>query len=160
MSEKFEIRSIGTIHTPFQSASEAPIQGPHRPESEGRIEVLAGYADGLDDLDGFDCAWVLWYCHQSGEPSMKVVPFMDTRERGLFATRAPARPNPVALSVVGIVRREDNVLVVSGVDMVDGTPLLDLKPYIPGVDSRPQCRKDGWIGGRKMDRRGDGRFGT
>ncbi|MFO8056247.1 MAG: tRNA (N6-threonylcarbamoyladenosine(37)-N6)-methyltransferase TrmO [bacterium] len=160
MSEKFEIGSIGIIHTPFASASEAPIQGPHQPASEGRIEVFAEFADGLDDLDGFDCAWVVWYCHRAGRPSMKVVPYMDTEERGLFATRAPARPNPIALSVVGIVRREENVLVVSGVDMLDGTPLLDLKPYIPGVDSRPSCQKDGWIRGREMGRKGDDRFGA
>ncbi len=160
MPEKFEIRPIGTIYTPFKSSSDAPIQGPHQPESEGRIELFPQYAEGLLDLDGFDCAWVLWYCHRAGSPSMKVVPFMDTEERGLFSTRAPARPNPIALSVVSVIRREDNVLVVSGVDMIDGTPLLDLKPYIPGVDSMSKCQKDGWIGGRKMGRKGDDRFSS
>ena len=158
MAMKIELMPIGIIHSPYEEPSQAPIQAARAKEVEARIEVFAEYADGLDDLEGFDCVWVIWYCHRAKAWSAKVVPYLDTEERGVFATRAPSRPNSIAFSAVKLIRRQGNQLVIQGVDMIDGSPLLDLKPYIHSIDSRPDCKRDGWIAKRRMDRTADDRF--
>ncbi|HUT53905.1 MAG TPA: tRNA (N6-threonylcarbamoyladenosine(37)-N6)-methyltransferase TrmO [bacterium] len=156
--EKIELTPIGVIHSPFREPGETPIQAAHSGGAEATVEIYEKYAEGLDDLDGFDCIWILWYSHRAGPSPLKVVPYMDTRQRGVFATRAPSRPNPIGLSRVRLKRREHNKLVVSGVDMIEGTPVLDLKPYISAIDASPGCERDGWLAGRNMKKRADNRF--
>jgi len=158
MAMKIELTPIGVIHSPCKEPEQAPIQAARSREMEARIEVFPDYAKGLDDLLGFECIWVIYYCHRARPWSPKVVPYMDTEQRGVFATRSPSRPNALAISAVRLLRREGNALVIRGVDMIDQSPLLDLKPYIPSIDSRPECVRNGWIGKRRMDRKADDRF--
>jgi len=126
----------------------------------GTVEVLEAYRDGLADLDGFSHIVLLYHLHLSEGYKLRVVPFMDTVERGLFATRAPKRPNAIGLSVVQLDRIEDGILHVQNVDIVDGTPLLDIKPYVPEFDSPGEIRT-GWLEEVRrtvLDRRADDRF--
>ncbi len=141
----FQVSPIGIIHSPFTEANGTPIQPVFATDAQGTVEVFEPFAEGLADLDGFDRIWLLYWCHRANEPTMRVVPYRDTRERGLFATRAPSRPNPIGLSCVRLLRVEGNVLHVTGLDVLDGTPLLDIKPYVPSFDSFPGNR-EGWLG--------------
>jgi tRNA-Thr(GGU) m(6)t(6)A37 methyltransferase TsaA len=155
-------RPIGRVRSPFKEREGAPIQGAFAPEAKGAIEVLPEFAEGLADLDGFSHIWVLYHFHLSGGFKLKVVPFMDDVERGLFSTRAPRRPNPIGLSLVRLLGVEGNVLRIAEVDMLDGTPVLDIKPYSPEIDGRPEVRC-GWLDGvdpdtRRRRSRADGRF--
>jgi tRNA-Thr(GGU) m(6)t(6)A37 methyltransferase TsaA len=106
--------------------------------------VLPDYAEGLEDLEGFSHIFLLYIFHDSSGYALRVRPFLDDREHGLFATRHPCRPNPIGLSVVGLKRRRANVLEVEGIDVLDGTPLLDIKPYVPEFDLRAGARS-GWL---------------
>jgi len=108
------------------------------------VEVLPRYQAGLRDLDGFSHIVLLCYLHKATGCRLEVVPFLDTQPRGLFATRAPARPNPIGLSVVRLTGIAGNVLSVEDVDILDGTPLLDIKPYVPEFDERGPVRL-GWL---------------
>jgi len=143
---KFEFKPIGTIHTPYKRASETPIQSRMSKEI-GCIEIFEEYAEGLDGIEGFSHIMLLYVFHKRTGYSLKVIPFLDNEEKGVFATRAPARPNQVGLSVVELLGRKGNVLTVKGVDMIDGTPLLDIKPYIPPFDVREKVRI-GWLEGK------------
>ena len=138
---------IGVIRTPFTRQEQTPIQ-PYRSREAGRVEVLPEFAAGLQGLEGFSHIILLYLFHKS-EPghSLTVTPFLDKEPKGLFATRYPRRPNPVGLSVVELVRREEQVLHVAGIDVLDGTPLLDIKPYVPAFDAYPEARH-GWLEGR------------
>jgi tRNA-Thr(GGU) m(6)t(6)A37 methyltransferase TsaA len=133
---------IGIIHSPFIDKSQTPIQA-SRSQARGVVEVYPEYAEGLQDLEGFSHIFLLYTFHESSGYSLLVKPFLDDQLRGLFATRYPARPNPIGLSVVKLISRKGNSLEVEGVDMLDGTPLLDIKPYIPDFDVRSNTR-DGW----------------
>ena len=129
------MRPIGVIHTPFPRGRGTPIQGVLQPDSEGTIEVFPEYTAGLADLAGFSHIHVVYAFHRSEGFDLEIVPYMDTRKRGLFSTRAPRRPNPIGMTVVRLIAVEGRILHVSGVDMIDGTPLLDIKPYIPAIDA-------------------------
>lgn len=142
---------IGIIHTPFREPAGTPIQPVYADGAEGTVEVFAPFIDGLADLEGFDRIWLIYWCDRAATPKMRVVPYRDTRERGLFATRAPARPNPIGLSCVRLLRVEKHVLHVGDLDILDGTPLLDIKPYVPTFDSFPSIRS-GWLGERRTER--------
>ncbi len=146
MSEnnRIEYKPIGIIRTPFEKPEGTPIQPSGGAGEEGTIEVFEEYADGLEDIGGFSHLIVLYHFHLAKPYSPKVKPFLENRERGLFATRAPARPNPIGLSVVRLVRVEKNMLRVNEVDIVDGTPLLDIKPFVPDFDMRETVRC-GWL---------------
>ena len=162
MSELLTISytSIGIIHTPFDHPQGMPIQAAYAPEIRGVVEVDPKYTAGLKDLDGFSHVILLYHFHQSGGLKLRVKPFLDDEERGIFAVRAPRRPNPIGLSVVQLERIEDNVLYVRGVDMLDSTPLLDIKPFVPAFDTREEVRV-GWLAGRESagrQVRADGRF--
>ncbi len=133
---------IGVIHSPFVDKREAPIQ-PTRSQAIGRVELFPEFADGLQDLDGFSHIILLYLFDRSSGYSLRVKPFLDDHERGLFATRYLARPNPIGLSIVRLLSQEANTLVIEGVDVLDGTPLLDLKPYVPDFDAHPGART-GW----------------
>ena len=141
-----EIVPIGKIHTPFQSKSDTPIQ-PFRSEAVGRVEISEEYAEGLSDTEGFSHLILLYHFHKSTGYQLMVKPFLDDQPRGLFATRYPARPNQIGLSVVKLLRREGNILFVEGIDVLDGTPLLDIKPYVPEFAANDPIRK-GWLDGK------------
>ena len=138
------LEPIGLVRSPFAEREGAPIQGAFAPDAEGTIEIYEQYAEGLADLDGFSHIWLIYQFHLSTDYKLRVVPFMDDRERGLFSTRAPRRPNPIGLSLVRLLRVEGRILHVAGIDVVDGTPVLDIKPYSPEIDSRPDARC-GWL---------------
>lgn len=131
---KIEFKSIGTIHTPFQRAQGTPIQPIKGKRIKGWIEVDAAYVDGLKDLDGFDRIWLLFWCHRAADVKLHVKPYMDDTLRGLFSTRAPSRPNAIGLSCVKLLSVNGNRLEIEDIDMLDGTPLLDIKPYVSKFD--------------------------
>ena len=137
-------KPIGIIHTPHKEQNGTPIQPRFSKDVEGTIEIYPEYTEGLSDLDGFERIWLIFWLHMGGEPKMKVIPYRDTVERGLFATRAPSRPNPIGQSCVKLLRVEGTPLHVAELDMLDGTPLLDIKPYSPEFDNYPDARY-GWL---------------
>jgi len=154
-------RPIGVIESPFSDPKGMPIQPTGEGAARGRAILDPQFAPGLADLSGFSHVILLYHFHRSPGPRLSVTPFLDDTPRGVFATRAPARPNPIGLSVVRLVSVEENVLVLDEVDVLDGTPLLDVKPYVPDFDSRPGATS-GWLEGRGRKARthkADGRFG-
>ena len=153
------IHPIGIIRSPHVRSAGTPIQPTFARDATGEVIVDERFAAGLEDLDGFDRIWLLFHLHRARPFNLKVVPFWDTVERGLFSTRAPSRPNPVGISAVELLSREGNVLHVRGLDILDGTPLIDIKPYVPKFDSYPSSRA-GWIDTRKeQPNPADDRFG-
>lgn len=141
------IRPIGIIHTPFRQSQGTPIQSSVAGGSEGIVELMPEFATGLRDLAGFDRVWLLYLFHRSQDAQLMVRPYLDSQERGVFATRSPARPNGIGMSAVRLLAVEDNRLHVADVDMLDGTPLLDIKPYVPAFDHFPVTRI-GWYEGK------------
>jgi tRNA-Thr(GGU) m(6)t(6)A37 methyltransferase TsaA len=142
---KLEYRPIGIIHSPFDTPQGTPIQPTGAKGSAGHIEIFPDFIPGLADLAGFSHIYILYHFHLSRKYSLRVKPFLDDQERGLFATRAPSRPNPIGLSVVRLIDIADGRLEIQNVDVVDGTPLLDIKPYVPEFDVH-QVERIGWIG--------------
>jgi len=138
------IRPIGVLRTPHTRAAETPIQPTFAEGVQGRAEILPAYAEGLQDLEGFSHIWLFYWFHKAGPPRLIVQPFLQDAEHGVFATRAPTRPNPIGLSLVRLVRREGCVLHFEDVDVLDGKPLLDIKPYVPRFDYRTDVRT-GWL---------------
>jgi len=139
---------IGVIRTPFATKDDAPIQGAFHPEFEGTVELSAEFAEGLADIDGFTHLILLYEFDRAAPVQMRRQTFLGDEPHGLFATRHPARPNPIGLTVVTLLRREGRVLTVGGIDVLDNTPLLDIKPYIPRFDSFPGA-SEGWLAGRQ-----------
>jgi tRNA-Thr(GGU) m(6)t(6)A37 methyltransferase TsaA len=155
-----ELKPIGIIHTLFTKPEGMPIQPTGAAGIRGTIELFDEYHAGLKDLEGFSHIILLYHFHRSQGFNLQVVPFMDSELRGLFATRAPKRPNPIGISVVQLDKIANNVLHIQNVDILDGTPLLDIKPYVPEFDS-PQDVRTGWLGqaGKIVsDRKSDDRF--
>ena len=140
-------RPIGLIRSPFTRKDQTPIQ-PYRSQAAGQVMLLPDYEGGLDGLEDFSHVILLYFFHNA-EPGydLVVTPYLDSEPHGLFATRYPRRPNPIGLSVVRLVRREGHVLHVDGIDVLDGTPLLDIKPYVPPFDAFPEATM-GWLEGR------------
>lgn len=136
-------RPIGVIHSEHQEAAKTPIQPVFARGVPGRVEVNPEFEKGLSDLEGFSHIILLYHFDRAGPLRLMVKPFLDDQERGVFATRAPSRPNPIGLSIVRLVRREGAVLFIEDVDIFDGTPLLDIKPYIPRFDLWDEVR-GGW----------------
>jgi tRNA-Thr(GGU) m(6)t(6)A37 methyltransferase TsaA len=136
-------RPIGVIRSRHTAAERTPIQPAFAQGCEGRAEILPEFAAGLEGLDGFSHIHLIYHLHRAGPPRLRVRPFLKDAEMGVFATRAPCRPNAIGLSVVELVRREGNVLHLEGVDILDGTPLLDIKPYAARFD-RVEGTRDGW----------------
>lgn len=135
---------IGVFHTPHKNPKGTPIQPTAAKGTEGQIEIYSEYTPGLLDLEMFSHIIVLYYFHLTKEGELLVKPFMDNKQHGVFATRASARPNPIGLSILELSKIEGNILYVRDVDIVDGTPLLDIKPYVPDFDSRKDVRT-GWL---------------
>jgi tRNA-Thr(GGU) m(6)t(6)A37 methyltransferase TsaA len=141
---KIEFAPIGIIHSPFTELEGMPIQPAGAAGIKGTVEVFKDFHSGLKDLDGFSHIILLYLFHCSRGFNLHVVPFLDSTPRGLFATRAPKRPNPIGLSIVQLDKIEDNVLHIKNVDILDGTPLLDIKPYVPEFDVQQEVRA-GWL---------------
>lgn len=162
-SKKFNevvMRPIGVIRSPFKSLADMPIQPVGEASAAGRVVVEPAFTEGLQDLDGFSHVILIYHLHQVAKTELTVVPFLDSSPRGVFATRAPTRPNPIGLSVVALEKIEGATLHVADLDVLDGTPLFDLKPYVPEFDHRPNVRV-GWLEGAFGDagsRRSDDRF--
>jgi len=153
-------RAIGVIHTPFKEPKGTPIQPAGAEGVRGTVEVFPEYTDGLKGIDGFSHIILIYHFHLSTGWRLEVRPFMDDNVHGIFATRAPARPNPIGMSVVRLAEVKGNVLSVLDVDIVDGTPLLDIRPYVPEFDVR-EVESIGWLD-RNVEKlpasRDDGRF--
>ena len=143
---EFMMKPIGVIHSPFTDKAQTPIQ-PTRSQAVGWVKVYPEFAEGLRGLEGFSHIILLYAFHQSNGYTLQVQPFLDDRLQGLFATRYPCRPNPIGLSIVRLLARRENILEIEGVDMLNGTPLLDIKPYVPDFDVRTEV-KTGWYAQR------------
>lgn len=157
---KIEYSPIGIIHSPFKKPENMPIQPAGAEGIKGRVEIFEDFQDGLKDLAGFSHIILLYHFHRSRGFNLQVVPFMDPELRGVFATRAPRRPNSIGLSVVRLDRIEGRVLYIRNVDVIDGTPLLDIKPYVPALDAGGKIRT-GWLAQAGKTVKGwksDGRF--
>ncbi len=138
-----ELKFIGIANTPFKTIENMPLQGSGLSDAEGVLEINKEYEEGLVDLEGFSHCYVLFYLHKSGDYKLMVTPFLDKKPHGLFATRVPCRPNQIGLSIVRIRKREGNKLFVSEIDLLDGTPILDIKPYISQFDEI-KSERNGW----------------
>lgn len=158
--DKLCYRPIGIIHSPFKSCKGTPIQPGGAIGVKAEVEIFSEYVDGLQDLGGFSHIILLYHCHLSRAYKLKVKPFLDDTEHGLFATRAPARPNPIGMSLVRLMGIENAILFVQDIDIVDQTPLLDIKPFVPDFDVR-KATKTGWLenkGANVEKLSDDGRF--
>jgi len=153
-------KPIGIIHTPFKQPKGTPIQPISAKGVKGYIEVFPEYAKGLKDIEGFSHIFLIYHFHLVKGSSLVVKPYMDKELRGIFATRAPCRPNPIGISVVRLIKVVGNILHIQDVDIVDGTPLLDIKPYVPAFDIR-EVERIGWLErviSKVRVTRDDGRF--
>lgn len=151
---------IGIVHSPFHFPEGTPIQPVAAKDIHATIEIFQEYSPGLADLDGFSHIIILFHLHQAKSKSLLVTPFLDTEPHGVFATRSPGRPNPIGMSVVRLDKIENNLLFVKDIDILDDSPVLDIKPYIPEFDIH-EVSKSGWIEKNlhKLDnQRDDGRF--
>ncbi|MEX2737755.1 MAG: tRNA (N6-threonylcarbamoyladenosine(37)-N6)-methyltransferase TrmO [Candidatus Wukongarchaeota archaeon] len=140
-----QYKPIGIINSPFKEPKGMPIQPVRAKGVSGTVELQPEYKEGLKDLEGFSHIMLIYHFHLSEGYSLKVKPFLDDTLRGLFATRAPKRPNPIGVSVVRLEKIEGTTLYISNVDIVDGTPLLDIKPYVPEFDKSEEKVRIGWL---------------
>jgi tRNA-Thr(GGU) m(6)t(6)A37 methyltransferase TsaA len=157
---KIQYTPIGIIHTPFTDSEGMPIQPTGAVGVQGSVEVYPDFQRGLKDLEGFSHIILLYHFHRSHGFDLHLVPFMDSELRGLYATRAPKRPNPIGLSIVQLAGIKAGVLSIRNVDILDKTPLLDIKPYVPQFDS-PKNVRTGWFEKSEItvsDRKSDNRF--
>ncbi len=141
---EIKLKAIGVIHSPFKKMEGMPIQ-PTRSDAIGTVEVFKEFAQGLKDIEGFSHIILLYPFNKSKNYNLLAKPFLDNRLRGIFATRAPARPNPIGLSVVKLLKVDDNNLIVEGIDVLDKTPLIDIKPYVPMFEPKQEDIKIGWL---------------
>jgi len=135
---------IGIAESPFKKIENMPIQPRGAKDIEGRIRIYDPYVEGLRDLDGFSHIYLLYHFHKVSKTALVVTPFMDTVERGVFSTRSPLRPNHIGLSVVELCSVDKGVLTIKGIDLLDKTPVLDVKPYIDKFD-RVESSRSGWM---------------
>jgi tRNA-Thr(GGU) m(6)t(6)A37 methyltransferase TsaA len=158
--EEVVYKPIGVVHSPFKMPQDVPIQSVAAEGVMGRVEVAREYVEGLRDVEGFSHLILIYHCHLAQKYSLLVRPFLDERLHGVFSTRAPSRPNPVGVSVVRLTKIEKYILHIQDVDIIDGTPLLDIKPFVPDFDQR-KAERIGWLT-KKVDKlhsgRDDGRF--
>jgi tRNA-Thr(GGU) m(6)t(6)A37 methyltransferase TsaA len=150
------METIGVIRTPYQTKADCPIQPLYTSGMLGRVEVLAQYAEGLKDIETFSHLHLLYLFDRAGAISLVRATFLDDTPHGIFASRHPCRPSGIGLSIVKLVRREGNVLIVEGADMLDETPLIDIKPYIPQYDAIPSA-STGWTANKPWRQKPEGR---
>jgi tRNA-Thr(GGU) m(6)t(6)A37 methyltransferase TsaA len=157
---EIKYKPIGIIHSPFKEPKGTPIQPSGAKGINGTVEIFPDYAEGLKDLEGFSHIILIYHFHLSKKASLKVKPYLDDEVHGVFAMRGPSRPNPIGISTVHLLRIEGTILHIQDVDIVDGTPLLDIKPYVPEFDRR-EVQRTGWLE-KKVQKLGitkdDGRF--
>jgi tRNA (adenine37-N6)-methyltransferase len=142
-AQEIELSPIGIIHSPFREKEGMPLQSV-RSQEVGILQVFREYELGLQDIEGFTHLIILYYFHQEPETGLLVKSYLEESVHGVFATRSPKRPNHIGISTVELIGREGNLLRVSGIDVLDGTPLLDIKPYVPRIDDRAEARS-GWL---------------
>jgi tRNA-Thr(GGU) m(6)t(6)A37 methyltransferase TsaA len=160
MPSEIKFSPIGIIHSPHKDVKGMPIQSSGAKGIRGTVEVRKKYAGGLKDLDGFEYVILLYHFHLSKGHALEVKPFLDNSLRGVFSTRAPKRPNAIGMSIVRLLRVEGNALHIEDVDILDGTPLLDIKPYAPEFDVR-KTKAIGWLSRKAVKavtKKADGRF--
>lgn len=148
--------AIGTIRTPYKTKPDCPIQPLYTSGVSGRVEVFEQYAEGLKDIETFSHIYLLYLFDRADSISLVRATFLDDIPRGIYASRHPCRPNGIGMSIVKLVRRDGAVLIVEGTDMLDGTPLLDIKPYIPKYDAIPSA-SEGWTADRPWREKPEGR---
>ena len=141
---RIELTPIGIIHTPYTEPKDMPIQGRFKDDVEGWLELKEEYVPGLRDLDGFSHLIIIYHFHRSDREEMQGQPYLEDESHGIFAIRSPHRPNHLGLSIVRLQRIEGNRIHFTEVDMLDGTPLLDIKPYVEHFDRREGV-KSGWV---------------
>ena len=146
-NNSIQYHPIGVIHSPFESLVGMPIQPSGADGVRGKIILDNQFMAGLQDLEGFSHLILLYHFHRSPDSSLVVQPFLDDIPHGVFATRAPRRPNPIGLSVVRLISVQSNIVEIENVDILNGTPLLDIKPYIPIIDQSENARI-GWLEGK------------
>jgi len=145
-TDKIKFEPVGIIHSPYKRMKDIPCQG-YRSKKIGKIEVYKKYEEGLKDVEGFSHLIILYLFHKAKTFSLKAKPFLDDKPKGIFAIRSPYRPNHIGISVVKLLERKGNILKVGEIDVLDGTPLLDIKPYVPKFDIRENVRF-GWLEGK------------
>lgn len=148
MNKKFEIEQIGTIYTPYKTKGECPIQGYINPKVKGQIKLFPEYIEGLDTIESFSHIILFYIFDKAGEIKLSRSTFLDDAPHGIFSSRHPCRPNSIGISIVKLDKRNENILVVSGIDILDGTPLIDIKPYVPRFDYFCDAN-NGWIETKK-----------
>lgn len=153
---EYQVSAVGVIHTPYTTKEEAPIQGNFHPDAIGTVEVFAEFSEGLLDIELFSHLVLLYHFDRASDVELVRHPFLDDTPHGIFATRHPCRPNGIGLSIVKLLRREGNVLHVSGIDVLNGTPLLDIKPYVTRFDCFPKA-SEGWFAGKEKREKPPGR---
>jgi tRNA-Thr(GGU) m(6)t(6)A37 methyltransferase TsaA len=159
-NKSIQYHPIGMIHSPYQSLVGMPIQPSGAEGVRGRIILDSQFVSGLQDLEGFSHLILIYHFHRSLDHSLVVQPFLDEVPHGVFATRAPRRPNPIGFSVVRLISIQSDIIEIENVDILDGTPLLDIKPYIPGID-QPETVRIGWLEGKVEnfgEKKSDDRF--
>jgi tRNA-Thr(GGU) m(6)t(6)A37 methyltransferase TsaA len=144
MNEKIKLKPIGIIHTPYKEPKGMPIQGMFKKDVTGTIHLFPEYQAGLKDIEGFSHLILIYCFNRSKEEKLTGKPFLEDTEHGIFAIRSPHRPNHIGFSIVRVENVEDNIITFSEVDILDGTPLLDIKPYVKFFDSRDNV-KNGWL---------------
>jgi tRNA-Thr(GGU) m(6)t(6)A37 methyltransferase TsaA len=147
------LKPIGIIHSPYEKKEDIPIQGVFKPQGAGTVEVFKEYETGLQDVEGFSHLVILYYFHKSKDFSLLGKPFLEDKLHGIFAIRSPHRPNHLGVSVVRLLERKGNLLEVGEIDVLDGTPVLDIKPYVPKFDARKDI-KIGWLEGKLTEQNG------
>lgn len=158
--KQITFQPIGKIRSEFKTVEGTPIQPTGAEGIEGKIELMPEFEEGLIDLEDFSHLILLYHCHLAGRCSLKNKPFLEDKEHGIFAIRAPSRPNSIGLSVVRLKKIEKNIIYIKDVDIVDDTPLLDIKPYVPEFDIRKDV-KTGWYEKnvhKLSEKKDDGRF--
>ena len=141
---KFEIKQIGTIYSPYKTKDGCPIQGTFKPESKGKVEIFPEYEEALETIETFSHIILFYIFDQAGEIKLSRPTFLDDASHGVFASRHPCRPNGIGMSIVKLQGRNGNILAVSEIDVLDNTPLIDIKPYVPRFDYREEAG-NGWV---------------
>lgn len=144
MKNIFKIEQIGIIHSPYKTKNECPIQGRIKPEEKGQIELFPQYEEGLKTIETFSHIILLYIFDRAGEIKLSRPTFLDDSPHGVFASRHPCRPNSIGISIVKLEERNKNILEVSGIDVLDNSPLIDIKPYIPRFDYFKDAT-NGWL---------------
>ena len=144
MQKEIKSKPIGVIHTPYKEPKGIPIQGKFEKDVTGQLEIFPEYQNGLKDIEGFSHLILIYYFERAKEEKLLGKPFLENELHGIFAIRGPMRPNHIGVSIVKLEKVENNIITFSEVDMLDGTPLLDIKPYVSHFDSRENVR-NGWL---------------